>query len=68
MNKPSCESCRYFGGVLVRNGQRVGACRKHTPRVDKDGAAAWPLVKPGDWCGEHMPSPMTPPGPEAVER
>lgn len=68
MDKPSCGGCRYYGGTQARNGHALGECRKHTPRVDRDGAAAWPLVKPSDWCGEFAPVPRPPRAVEAVER
>lgn len=66
--KPSCKTCRFYGGDISRNGHIRGECRKDTPRLDRDGAAAWPIVRPGDWCGEFQPAAHPPDKIESVTR
>ena len=47
-SKPRCGSCRYFDPTVEVNAVD-GLCRIRAPRI-----AAWPSVRPEDWCGEHQ--------------
>jgi hypothetical protein len=49
--QPACSSCRFFAAGHERR-EVSGECRKHTPRVARDGRAQWPATKSNDWCGE----------------
>lgn len=46
----NCDRCHY---------QRGGVCRRMPPVMRDSGqlgglpTACWPIVKPGDWCGEY---------------
>ena len=40
-----CKTCMFF--VLKRNGP-TGRCRRNAPTMK-----GFPVVYPGDWCGEH---------------
>ena len=54
MSGAACATCRFFGGG--------NQCRLKPPAWISDGTLfqpGWffPRVDPGDWCGEHAPTP-----------
>lgn len=54
-----CSGCRFF--EPPRHGSR-GECRRHAPVPSPDNGGppprpSWPLVDPGDWCGEYQGGP-----------
>lgn len=50
--KPTCASCHYWYGN--RSGDRMGCCRKHSPRTvyGKD-QTKFPEMWGGEWCGDY---------------
>lgn len=53
-DKPTCETCRYMGGV----GQFYD-CLRHAPITFRECGgvlvARWPNVESHQWCGDHEP-------------
>jgi hypothetical protein len=39
-----CSSCIYFVSKTVN----IGRCRRNAPTM-----SGWPVLFPGDWCGNH---------------
>ena len=43
-----CFTCVFYVSKLIRDGREVGRCRRNAPTMK-----GFPVVFPGDWCGEH---------------
>lgn len=52
----SCGRCRFF--QWDEDGP-TGACHRGPPRSGQ-AAGNWPVVRPGDWCGEFNSPPFNP--------
>ena len=62
--KAWCNTCKFFESIDEKTG--LGRCKRNNPVPyvaavvnPKNGykieaAAAWPVVRTDDWCGEHM--------------
>lgn len=59
-----CSNCKYFCSIgnLMGNVEPipVGECKRNAPTpgvrtyLNSSVLARWPLVKPTDYCGEHV--------------
>lgn len=52
VNRPGCINCAF--AIVVMDGPNNVAsveCRRYAPRPGQ--IAAWPTVRPDDWCGMH---------------
>lgn len=65
MGRPTCETCRYNGGVYSQPDDRMDEpaglkCVRRSPTATggmmSSATTIWPKVLPHDWCGEHTPS------------
>ena len=45
-SKMRCGTCMYF--VPKSDEDNVGRCRRNAPTMK-----GWPVIFPGDWCGDH---------------
>ena len=45
-SKMKCNTCMYF--VEKGDEDNVGRCRRNAPTIK-----GWPVIFPGDWCGDH---------------
>jgi len=47
-----CATCMFYveksHAGAVAGTQKVGRCRRHAPTMN-----GWPVMFPGDWCGDH---------------
>ena len=45
-----CKTCMFYVSKekAVTGAQEVGRCRRHAPTMN-----GWPVMFPGDWCGDH---------------
>ena len=48
--KMRCASCMWFVPKAIegKDGTTIGRCRRHAPTMN-----GWPVLFPGDWCGDH---------------
>lgn len=57
--EPTCETCRFATAAQSNYQEAVLACHRFPPGQDeaqqRPGPFPFPIVKPGDWCGEHKP-------------
>lgn len=49
-----CESCRFFHRHAEASPERPGQCRRFPPERINATTSTWPMVAPGDGCGEHL--------------
>lgn len=63
MDKPTCETCRFWLAepTLDQNEVKIGGCHRFPP-VESNGQAGWPGVFLFEWCGEHQPAKAEPLG------
>ena len=60
LSEGTCETCFFSGEKFNFNDHQ---CRRRSPEMEKVPAhidirmfiPVWPIVKAGDWCGEHKP-------------
>lgn len=45
-----CSTCMFYveKDKVIIGAQSVGRCRRRAPTLD-----GWPVMFPGDWCGDH---------------
>lgn len=57
-----CDACRYYAVASRYGRQARGECRYRAPR---SSTAAWPAVRPDDWCRHWISLPLYGRQPEA---
>ena len=57
LDETNCGSCRYSNWTRPEHTVKQLECRRRAPlaNVSSNRRVAWPYVKEGDWCGEHVP-------------
>ncbi len=59
--EPTCETCLFPRPAESNYQEAALACHRFPPSQDdtqqRPGPFPFPIVKPGDWCGEHKPKP-----------
>lgn len=59
--QPTCKTCAFARPAKSNYKDADCECRRFPPSQDgaqqRPGPFPFPIVKPGDWCGEHKPKP-----------
>ena len=48
----TCATCRYY--IAPAAGATDGTCHRNPPIAVANAGQRWPLVGPGEWCGESQ--------------